>query len=145
MKWEYKAPDPQILTSNEKGVWLYLPEDKQVTKMEMGNIYSSNTPAMFLVGEGKLRDSFTVDQVLKKDNTITLILIPKDKGMNIDRLLFFVDHKTYQITGSTVYDNLGNKTEILFSDIELNLDLSDNLFDFEIPDGVDLMDFTEKP
>lgn len=145
MKWDYRAPDPQILISNEKGIWLYLPEEKQVTKMAMENIYSANTPALFLVGEGKLRDSFKVDQVLKKDKTLTLILIPSDKGMNIDRLFLFVEHKSYQITGSTVYDNLGNETEILFSDIQVNLDLSDDLFEFKIPDGVDLIDFSEKP
>ena len=145
MKWVYRAPDPQILISNEKGIWLYLPEEKQVTKMAMENIYAANTPALFLVGEGKLRDSFKVDQVLKKDKTLTLVLIPSDKGMNIDRLFLFVEHKSYQIIGSTVYDNLGNETEILFSDIQVNLDLSDDLFEFKIPDGVDLIDFSEKP
>ena len=50
MKWDYKAPDRQILVSNDQGLWLYLPEEKQVTKMKVQSIYSSNTPALFLAG-----------------------------------------------------------------------------------------------
>ena len=144
MKWDYKAPDPQILTSNENGVWLYLPEEKQVTKMQMENIYSSNTPAMFLVGKGKLSESFVVDKVLKTPGLVTLTLLPKDDEMNIDRLLLFVDDKSYQITGSTVYDKLGNKTEILFSSIRVNQAIPDEFFDFKIPEGVDVVDFSAR-
>jgi outer membrane lipoprotein carrier protein len=144
MKWDYKAPDPQILTSNDAGIWLYMPEEKQVTKMQMENIYSSNTPAMFLVGKGKLSESFKVDNVLNKNNLITLTLLPKDSEMNINRLLLFVDDKNYQITGSSVYDNLGNKTEIQFSSIQINQSISDNFFNFDVPEGVDVVDFSAK-
>lgn len=142
MKWDYKAPDPQILTSNNNGVWLYLPEEKQVTKMQMENIYSSNTPAMFLVGKGKLSESFVVDKVMKTSGLVTLTLLPKDDEMNIERLLLFVDDKNYQITGSSVYDKLGNKTEILFSSIRVNQAIPDEFFDFKIPEGVDVVDFS---
>lgn len=144
MKWDYKAPDPQILTSNDAGIWLYMPEEKQVTKMQMENIYSSNTPAMFLVGKGKLSESFKVDNVINKNNLITLTLLPKDSEMNINRLLLFVDDKNYQITGSSVYDNLGNKTEIQFSSIQINQTISDNFFNFNVPEGVDVVDFSAK-
>ncbi|MGV7220073.1 MAG: outer membrane lipoprotein chaperone LolA [Nitrospinales bacterium] len=144
MKWDYKAPDPQILTSNDKGIWLYMPEEKQVTKMQMENIYSSNTPAMFLIGKGNLSESFAVDKVLNEKNLITLTLLPKDSEMNINRLLLFVNDKNYQITGSSVYDNLGNKTEIQFSSIQINQSISDNFFNFDVPEGVDIVDFSAK-
>jgi outer membrane lipoprotein carrier protein len=144
MKWDYKAPDPQILTSNDNGIWLYMPEEKQVTKMQMENIYSSNTPAMFLIGKGKLSESFAVDKVLNEKNLITLTLLPKDSEMNINRLLLFVNDKNYQITGSSVYDNLGNKTEIQFSSIQINQSISDNFFNFDVPEGVDVVDFSAK-
>ena len=142
MKWDYKAPDPQILTSNSSGIWLYLPEENQVTKMQMENIYSSNTPAMFLIGKGKLSESFRVEKVLKQSGMVTLTLLPKDPEMNVDRLLLFVAQKNYQITGSSVYDRLGNKTEILFSSIEINQTIPDQFFNFKIPEGVDVVDFT---
>lgn len=144
MKWNYKAPDPQILISNQNGVWLYLPDEKQVTKMQMGNIYSTNTPTLFLLGDGKLSEAFNVGQVLTNEDKITLILIPKDPGMNIEKLFLFVEPENYQITGSSVHDHLGNKTEILFNDIELNMVIANSLFDFKIPEGVELIDFSGK-
>ena len=142
MKWVYKAPDPQIMTSNAKGIWLYLPEEKQVTIMQMENIYSSNTPAMFLVGKGKLSETFEVEKIEKSLGKITLTLLPKDAEMNIERLLLFVNDKNYQITGSSVYDNLGNKTEIQFNFIRVNQAIPDEFFNFEIPEGVDVVDFS---
>jgi len=142
MKWVYKAPDPQIMTSNTNGIWLYLPEEKQVTIMQMENIYSSNTPAMFLVGKGKLSETFEVEKIEKSLGKITLTLLPKDAEMNIERLLLFVNDKNYQITGSSVYDNLGNKTEIQFNFIRVNQAIPDEFFNFEIPEGVDVVDFS---
>jgi outer membrane lipoprotein carrier protein len=66
MKWDYKSPDPQILVSNDQGLWLYLPDEKQVTKMKVQSIYSSNTPALFLAGRGKLTESFTIGKVIEE-------------------------------------------------------------------------------
>lgn len=142
MKWNYKAPDPQILTSYENVIWLYLPEEKQVTKMLMEDIYSSNTPIMFLIGKGKLSETFEVQKVSRTLGRITLTLLPKDAEMNIDKLLLFVNDKNYQITGSSVYDNLGNKTEIQFYSIRVNEEISDEFFNFKVPEGVDIVDFS---
>lgn len=142
MKWNYKAPDPQILTSYENVIWLYLPEEKQVTKMLMENIYSSNTPIMFLIGKGKLSETFEIQKVSRTLGRITLTLLPKDAEMNIDKLLLFVNDKNYQITGSSVYDNLGNKTEIQFYSIRVNEEISDEFFNFKVPEGVDIVDFS---
>ena len=144
MKWDYRAPDHQILVSNDDGLWLYLPEENQVTKMQVENIYSSNTPALFLAGEGRLKESFHIKSTTKKENGWTLVLIPKEASNNIDRLILFADN-SYQITGSTVYDKLGNKTNMLFSDIQINPGFSAETFQFRIPEGVEVIDFSSKP
>ncbi|PIP72360.1 MAG: outer membrane lipoprotein carrier protein LolA, partial [Nitrospinae bacterium CG22_combo_CG10-13_8_21_14_all_47_10] len=61
MRWVYGAPDTQILISNEKTLWLYVPEEEQATKVPVESIYSSNTPALFLAGKGKLTHAFNVE------------------------------------------------------------------------------------
>ena len=50
MKWVYNSPDPQILITDQKKLWLYTPEDGQAIKMPLESVYSSNTPALFLAG-----------------------------------------------------------------------------------------------
>jgi len=142
MKWVYNAPDPQILISNQKTLWLYVPDEKQVTKVPVESIYSSNTPALFLAGKGKLTDSFNVVQVLKEKDGITVVLVPKQEDNSLERLVLFADNKNYQITGSSVYDKLGNKTDIHFSDIEVNRPVADSTFVFQVPEGVELLDYS---
>ena len=39
MKWVYSSPDPQVLISNQKNLWLYVLEEEQVTKMPIESVY----------------------------------------------------------------------------------------------------------
>ncbi|MFQ5716310.1 MAG: outer membrane lipoprotein chaperone LolA, partial [Nitrospinales bacterium] len=113
MKWTYRNPEPQVLISNNKTLWLYLPEDKQATKTSIKDIYTSNTPALFLSGKGKLAESFKLIKITPGP-PLAVVLIPKQKDQGIDRLVLMIDNKNYQIIGSQVYDKLGNRTDILF-------------------------------
>ena len=145
MKWVYNAPEPQVLVSNNKILWLYIPDEGQVTKVPVESIYSSNTPALFLAGKGKLTDSFDVMQVSTDKDLITVVLIPKEEDNSVDRLTLVANSKSYQIVGSTVYDKLGNRTEINFSDIRVNKKISESTFQFKVPEGVELLDYSSKP
>ncbi|NIQ01039.1 MAG: outer membrane lipoprotein chaperone LolA [Nitrospinaceae bacterium] len=145
MKWVYNAPDPQVLVSNRETLWLYVPEDEQVTKVPIKNIYSSNTPALFLAGKGKLLDTFEVLQVIFRDQEVQVTLAPKNEENNLERLVLYADKKNYQIVGSSVYDKLGNRTEIRFRNIQVNREIPDQMFEFSVPQGVELLDYTEKP
>lgn len=142
MKWEYKAPDRQVLVSNKQGLWLYLPDEKQVTKMKPQSIYSSNTPALFLAGRGKLTESFTIGKVTEEKGVYIAELIPRDKVQSLSKMVLLADKKNFQIVGSRVYDNLGNKTEMLFSNIKTNPNLKEKLFQFKVPKGVELIDLS---
>ena len=142
MKWVYNAPESQVLVSNAKVLWLYIPDDAQVTKVPVESIYSSNTPALFLAGKGKLTDSFNVVKVSTEKGQITVVLIPKEEDNSVDRLALVANSKNYQIVGSTVYDKLGNKTEINFSDIRLNENIPESTFQFEVAEGVELLDYS---
>lgn len=144
MKWDYTAPDPQLLISDKDYLWLYLPEDKQATRMKIESVYSSNTPALFLAGKGKLTQSFNVGQVIENETALKITLFPKEAEQNVDHLVLFADKKNFQILGSSVYDKLGNHTEMRFTDIEVNPSLKDNLFLFKAPPGVEIIDFSEQ-
>jgi outer membrane lipoprotein carrier protein len=142
MKWDYKAPDRQILVSNDQGLWLYLPDEKQVTKMKVQSIYSSNTPALFLAGRGKLTESFTIGKVTEEHGLYVAELIPRDKAQNLSKMVLLADKENFQIVGSRVYDNLGNRTEMIFSNSKINPHLEKQLFQFEVPKGVEIIDLS---
>ena len=143
MKWRYGAPDTQVLISNGNTLWLYVPDEEQATKVPIESIYSSNTPALFLAGKGKLTQSFNVESVNLDKNSLIVTLTPKADDQSLIRLQLFVDKKNYQITGSTVYDKLGNKTEILFSNIKINREITEKTFQFQAPANVEVLDYTK--
>ena len=145
MKWVYGAPDTQILISDGKNLWLYVPEEEQATKVPVESIYSSNTPALFLAGKGKLTRSFNVESVSQENQNILVTLVPKNEDQGLARLILHADKKNYQITGSTVYDKLGNKTDIRFSRIRINREIPEEQFQLKTPPGVEILDYTQTP
>lgn len=145
MKWTYGAPDTQVLISNGKTLWHYVSDEEQVTKVPIESIYSSNTPALFLAGKGKLTQAFNVESVNLDKNPICITLTPKEDDQALTRLQLFANKKNYQITGSTVYDKLGNRTEIRFSQIKTNRDIPEKTFQFQAPPNVEVLDYTKHP
>ena len=145
MKWVYSSPDPQVLISDQKNLWLYIPEEELVTKMPIESVYSSNTPALFLAGQGILTDIFNVVQVLTEKDKFVAVFTPKVVESSLSRLVLRANKKNYQITGATVYDKLGNKTAIKFRSIRINEEIPESVFNFEVPTGVEVQDFTPSP
>jgi outer membrane lipoprotein carrier protein len=145
MRWVYGAPDTQILISNEKTLWLYIPEEEQASKVPIESIYSSNTPALFLAGKGKLTQAFNIESVSQESKSIFVTLVPKSLDHGLARLVLQADNKNYQIIGSTVYDKLGNKTEINFSRIRVNQKIPEEQFQLNTPSNVEILDYTQTP
>ena len=143
MKWVYGLPDTQVLISNGKILWHYVSDENQVTKVPLENIYSSNTPALFLAGQEKLTQIFNIENI--NTNPLSITLSPKQEDQALKRLQLFADKKNFQITGSTVYDKLGNKTEIRFSNIKTNIDIPKRTFQFQAPPNTEVLDYTKGP
>ena len=143
MKWVYGLPDTQVLISNGKILWHYVSEENQVTKVPIESIYSANTPALFLAGQEKLTHIFNIENV--NINPLSITLSPKEEDQALKRLQLFADKKNFQITGSTVYDKLGNKTEIRFSNIKINIDIPERTFQFQAPPNTEILDYTKGP
>ena len=145
MKWVYGSPDTQVLISNGKILWHYVSDENQVTKVPIESIYSSNTPALFLAGQEKLTRIFNIENINTNKNPLSITLSPKEENQALRRLQLFANKKSFQITGSTVYDKLGNKTEIRFSNIKTNKDIPEKTFQFQAPHNVEVLDYTKSP
>ena len=143
MKWVYGLPETQVLISNGKILWHYVSEENQAIKVPIENIYSSNTPALFLAGQEKLTRIFNIENI--NTNPLSITLSPKEEDQTLSRLQLFANKKNFQITGSTVYDKLGNKTEIRFSNIKTNLDIPERTFQFQPPPNTEVLDYTKGP
>ena len=145
MRWEYTEPTQQLLVSDGKTFWLYVPDDEQVIVQEAEDAYGSKTPIVFLSGMGKLQNDFymkllppATDQYVRKP-AHRLELLPKEPQPDVAKLILTVDAADFQIVHSAVYDPYGNITDVYLQDIEVNFGLPEGLFTFEIPEGVDVI------
>lgn len=142
MLWNYSKPKAKKLIINPKRAWLYIPDDRVVYIQEAENIYKSKLAVKFLSGIGKLGEDFHIryakpDAVDGKGNYL-LTLVPKVSDMGIDTLHLAIDRDNFQVIQCSFMDLYGNITRIRLTDIKINNNLSDKLFHFKPPAGVEV-------
>jgi outer membrane lipoprotein carrier protein len=141
MYWEYTQPAVQKIYLDGKNLWFYLPEDNQVLKNDVSKLPSDITLDLF-AGKLKIREKFNVQVVFgeaqEQKDTFVLKLSPKTAHPNLKSLTLWVDQKNYCITRSSLEDEIGNRTLLKFSAITIDKGLSDSLFMFTPPPGVEI-------
>ncbi|RMF88014.1 MAG: outer membrane lipoprotein carrier protein LolA [Nitrospinota bacterium] len=138
MRWEYRSGENQILVTNGETLWFYFPEEHQVIQERLDRVFQSRAPALFLAGEGKLEELFTVQAVEGADSP-TLRLLPKTPHPMLQELVVRFDPQTWDVVESQTRDFLGNVTTIRFHNIRVNVPLSPALFHFQIPPGTEVI------
>jgi outer membrane lipoprotein carrier protein len=146
MLWDYQKPKAKKLVINAQKAWLYIPEDRMVYVQNAEEVYRSRMAVRFLSGIGKLSEEFQIrfsnDSPLDREGNYHLTLTARETGSGIDRLDLTVDGKTFQISECRFEDTFGNATRLRFQDIRINTGVSDKLFTFKAPDGVEVVTMT---
>ncbi len=144
MRWEYRGSG-QLLVAGGPGreTYLYLPEDNQVQVMQPDLANTSDMPILYLTGRGNLRRDFDIQVVewgvpLSRGN-VQLELRPRRAGATFERLILEVDPLHATITRLVTYDNLRNTLDYQFHDVRFDPGLADELFEFDIPEGADVI------
>jgi outer membrane lipoprotein carrier protein len=140
MRWNLQNDEPQIIVADGKTLWFYQPEEQQVLRSPFETAFNSSTPISFLTGVGRIRDDFDVSIDGSAQGKVTLALLPRRQGGEVGRLRLTVDTENYDIVAAEIFDPLGNITRLRFSGLKRNGGLDDSLFEFEVPDGVDVID-----
>lgn len=141
MRWEYTNPEQQLLVSDGRTMWFYVAEDAQVIVQDAEDAYGSRTPVTFLSGMGKLQNDFYMKLLPDStpDTGYKLELLPKQPQSDLAKLILTVDPATFRIVHTAVYDPYGNITDVYLENVEPNTNPPDDLFTFDIPDGVDVI------
>lgn len=141
MRWVYTKPERKEFVSNGTRVYSYLPADKQVIVTPLP-ASDQTTPALFLSGRGHLVRDFTASLADLPDAPAGLLglrLVPKREDPEIESLLLGVDPVSLQIRQLVANDRQGGRSTFLFNNVKENRRLSDTLFEFQIPRGVDVI------
>lgn len=137
INWQTKPPFEQLVVSDGQLVWVYDMDLEQVSIRKLDNRIQE-TPALLLSGKSQdIKKNFSV--TYKKDkNRHRYQLIPKDESQLYSRLEFVYQGKN--LTSMSIYDAAGQVTDIQFAKIKTNQAISDNVFEFIVPEGVDVID-----
>ena len=145
IRWEYRKPKEQLIVSNGRKIWFYMPSDRQVIIGSFDRSFKYKPTQTFLTGMGRILDDFRVkfdrsDVIKAVRGTYVLQLLPKKEYDGAPaKILIAVDRRDFLITKSVVVDKLGNHTEIDFSDIKRNVPMPDGLFTFVPPKDVEVI------
>lgn len=132
-RWETYNPYPQLLVSDLKTLWLFDPDLEQVTVRPFDN-QASQSPALLLSGDAD--NISTHYQVTSIETNRRYELIPTTSNNFSQMELLFENAALSQII---VLDSLDQTTTFTFSDIKTNQTFLPSLFEFDIPDGVDVL------
>lgn len=136
LRWEVEAPYSQIVVSDGSDVHLYDPDLEQVTVQAMDNRVS-HTPALLLSGSADdLTASYEVFYEQEGGDDV-FTLIPSSADTLFEELSMVFDNQT--LTELWMMDSTGQRTAITFSNITRNGDIDRSLFDFDIPEGTDVI------
>ena len=145
MRWEYESPRQRLFVAQEDVMYWYLPDDNQVQVLRAGALDPSQTPTLFLTGRGDLRKEYIISGTewgpLLLPSNVQVRLLPRSEETSFSALVLELEPETATIARLVVFDLLGNATDHQFYDVEIDVGLAPELFEFSIPDGVDIVYF----
>jgi outer membrane lipoprotein carrier protein len=134
-RWDYKKPIQQQIVSNSGKVWFYDPDLEQVTVKKLDQSLGS-TPALLLSGEVSLEENFTMEQQGEDEGLLWVKLVPKNEESGFKYVLIGLNNGS--LGGMELSDNFGQLTRIYFSNVSINREIKQDLFQFNAPKGADV-------
>ena len=139
MRWSYEEPEPSLVVSDGKTLWLYDPVHAEVQQTSVTDGFLSGAAIQFLIGEGDMRRDFRITEVSCAEGAALLELVPR-RDATYEKLRVLADLASGEIRRTTIFDLVGNVTEVTFGDVRTNRAPADAVFRFEPPAGVEVID-----
>ena len=137
--WDYaggEGGEGQLIVADGERIWLYDRELAQVTVNAIDERVAG-TPLVLLMGSAPLEEAYEITVLGDSEGVEWFELVPKAGGGDFESLYVGLDGAG--LRALELRDTFGQATQILFDDFEANVAIDDATFDFEAPDGVDVI------
>jgi outer membrane lipoprotein carrier protein len=138
--WLYTQPYSQYLISDGKDLWIYDEDLEQVTVSSISSTIEKS-PASVLAGDTDLNDNYIITELGNMDGADWVELASADPESQYNSIR--IGFNAEELSGMILFDNLGQTTRILFKNGKRNAPIDTALFDFNPPEGVDVIDSRE--
>jgi len=144
MRFDYESPQRGQVVSDGRELWIYDAEAGEVQHLEASAEYLNGAALQFLMGEGKLLESFEVRADSCGGETVDLELLPRADA-SYERLGLRVRRASGEVLATTLHDLFGSETRIRFEDMRSDRAPGLAVFRFEVPDGVEVVEIRRAP
>lgn len=151
MRWEYDSPEKKLFLVDGKTTWFYVPYDRTVTKAPVKESSDWRTPLALLTGKADLsRLCQRIDIVNQSgipSGHAVLRCVPKEGkdpagGNDFTEVFLEVDSSSGELARIQIRQPGGIELEYRFGNWKTDVPLAADLFHFEVPMGVAIVDGT---
>lgn len=146
MRWEYDKPEEKLAIADGRNTWLYIPADRQVQKGTMRDLEEEGAAALLLSGRISLVKDFRSLRLPESaaiaagaPGAAAIELTPVKKRPDVEKLILVIDEARLLIRSVKVVNQDGDRMVLELFDLEEDPVLSDTLFTFVPPPGVDVL------
>ena len=134
--WRYDGPEAQVIVADGEKLWLYDQSLEQVTVNPLGERLAG-TPLELLMGDEPLEDTFDIKTLGESEGVEWLELTPTTGQSDFDAVFVGLDEQG--LAAMELRDGFGQATQIRFSDFRADPNVKPEVFEFDIPEGVDVI------
>lgn len=145
MRWNYYRPNKEEIVSDGSKIWFYNQEEKQVVESSLIEVMDTPTTTTLLSGLGNIKEQFiarfSASVFPDQYGSYLVDLLPRDNSAEeeYNKVTIAVNKKSMLVNTIYLYDPFGNLTRVNLHDIKINKGVSDSLFNFKVPKGVELI------
>jgi len=144
MRWEYRSPRAKLFVSDGKEAWFYVPREHQVQRTAVKKLDDLRSPLAFLLGKTRLEKELTglslaPDVAPLAAGDVVLRGVPRTMADRVSQVLLEITPDS-QISRIVMEEVDGSITEYRFSEQKQDVKLSDQRFQFAVPDGVEVIE-----
>lgn len=146
---KFYPPRNEVNIVDGRYIWVYHPSEKQVEKYEIGSKQSSQGMSFFEFGYGEsvaaAKKNYKITLLGTKEEGkkrfYTLDLSPKDPKSQYTNIRLWVEEGSWLPNKIELYESEGEVVNTLeLKNIKLNKNISDKLFTFDAPRGVEVIE-----
>lgn len=136
MRWSFSGDGKQFVTDGET-MWIYNAPDKQVIRYEDVSAQAGSAQSL-LTSLDRIGELFTITD-RPDDVGHTLLLQPKTADAQFKQVELHLDPQLI-VEKVVITDSFDTVTELVFSQVTLDPAVSDDLFVFKVPPGVEVIE-----
>ncbi|MFN2381130.1 MAG: outer membrane lipoprotein chaperone LolA [Guyparkeria sp.] len=139
--WRYETPYVQELIANDGTLWVYEPDLRQASRSPLSA--TEGAPIAILTGDRPVDEVFRIRHLESEGGLSWFALRPREEQGDFREVLLGVDEQG--IREMRFVDQLDQTTRVSFESRRFNESVDESAFEFEAPEGVDVVEAREPP